>query len=73
MQIWKHALAPAGTEFISAIQHTGLIDCPACKYGTLEWVAPDCLECIDCNARFTDRALIQMHILPPVPVHEAFQ
>jgi hypothetical protein len=32
--IWKDADSPAGHGFYAPIDHSGLYDCPVCRYGT---------------------------------------
>lgn len=40
-------------------------DCPACKYGTLIHVGDDkAMQCIDCNAVYAIKRLIELRILP---------
>lgn len=63
MNTVKNVHSPAGM-----VYHTSrvarLIDCPSCKYGTLD--RRDCgMKCADCGKEFTLDELKAKHVLPP--------
>jgi len=62
----KNCYSPAGMSFSTAnLEHTNEIDCPSCKYGTLDRSSVDTeiMCCIDCKREYTLTELRQLGIL----------
>jgi DNA-directed RNA polymerase subunit RPC12/RpoP len=47
-------------------RNTNLIDCPDCKYGTLDWTSDKTMKCADCNREYSVDKLKRLHVLPNV-------
>jgi len=65
MATWKNAHSPAGMNFSSCgTTLTNLIDCPACKFGTLDWKNSKTMKCADCKHEYSVDELVRLHVLP---------
>lgn len=58
--------ASSHTHRFSAVRLRGLIDCPRCKYGTLDYIdEKKKMRCADCAWIFTVEELKSLKVLPP--------
>ena len=61
----KNVHSPSGMHFSSdGTKHTNLIDCPTCKFGTLDNIDDATMRCADCKRYFTVEMLVKLHVLP---------
>ena len=61
----KNCHSPAGMEFSDyGHDHIYLVDCPKCKFGTLDFDEAGGAQCADCSAHFTPSDLLRLGIKP---------
>jgi hypothetical protein len=65
MNTIKNVHSPAGmTYYAGAAYWVNLIDCPSCKYGTLDRTETGA-KCADCKRVFTIEELVKLGIIKP--------
>jgi hypothetical protein len=65
MSTWKNTHSPAGMHFSSCgTQNINLIDCPKCKFGTLDRKNDKTMKCADCKQEYSVDELVRLHVLP---------
>lgn len=68
MNTVKNVHSPAGMTYSSqGTRCVNLMDCPKCKFGTIDWRSETKLQCADCKQEFTADELRSLGILPKMP------
>lgn len=67
--VWRGYEKPGGAHFSAPLSKRYLLDCPCCRYGTLEDKKNDSakMACIDCGQEFTKEQLRKLGVLKKPP------
>ena len=64
MATLKNCHSPAGMHFSTAnLRHVNLLDCPGCKFGTLDYTSDKTMQCADCKREYTVEELHTLGVL----------
>ena len=61
---WKGVDKPGGAHYYTPPSSDHLMDCPGCKYGTLEATPDKTIKCIDCDREYTPEELHNLGLIP---------
>lgn len=65
MKTIKNVHSPAGMNYTTInVRHTTLIDCPGCKFGTIDEGKNGRWKCADCQRTYSAKQLKELKVIP---------